>query len=121
MTSIELTLGSDGKIPVVLKKNGKIEPLNLNLPGGDFIKFLIPGSADTILKKLDNVTADGVEVKIDSDPCGEFHAVINETDLLNGGQSQNFVVKIKRGTEDIVKEFENVLIINVPSLQEPTP
>lgn len=121
-TTINLTVGADGKIPVTLKKDGKIEPLNLNLPGGDFIKFLIPGSVATILKKLDNATAD--EVIIDSNDCGEFHAVITEADLLKGsiaGEFQNFVVKIKRGTEDIIKEFDKGLFVNTLSLTEPAP
>ena len=116
---VELTNGSDGKIPVNLTTNGKIEPLNLNLPGGDFIKFLIPGKTETIVKILDQATSG--EVVVDSDPCGQFHAVIESTDDLKEGIQQDFVVEAKLGTRDILKNFSKVLDIDGPTLAEPAP
>lgn len=117
MDTIEITKGSDVDVPLKLTRDGEIEPLGLDLPGGDSIKVLFPGTTETIVKTLDNSTSD--EVIIDSDPCGSFHAVITEADDLKEGEFQNIVVKIKRDDEDIVREFEKVLKVIDPSLTEP--
>lgn len=117
MNTITYTIGSDKKVNFTLKLDGKIEPLNLDLGGGDTIKVLFPGETVTIVKTLSNVIAD--EVIIDSNDCGEFHAQLIETDTIKVGNSQNIVVKIKRGTEDIVKEFKQVFNVTSPSLVEP--
>lgn len=118
MKSIEHVLGSDTQVPFTLKKDGKIEPLNLNLPSGDKITVLFPGpqGGATIVKKLTDSISD--EVIVTSNDCGEFFVQLIETDALNAGNSQNIVVKIKRGGEDIVKEFFNVLNVIQPSLSE---
>ena len=115
MPTIEHVNGSDTKLPFVLKQNKKLEPLNLNLGEGDSITVLIPGQTTTIVKKLTNVLTD---VIIDSNDRGEFSTELNETDLVKVEKSQNIVVKIKRGGEDIIKEFQNVLDVIAPSLTE---
>ncbi|MEE8298418.1 MAG: hypothetical protein V3R67_03465 [Thermodesulfobacteriota bacterium] len=117
MSTIEYTLGSDKKILFLLKLDGKAEPLDLNLPGGDSIKVLFPGQTVTLVKTLDNVIA--TEVVIDNNDRGEFHAQLIETDLLKPGLGQPILVKIKRGTEDIVMEFLMILNVTDPILKEP--
>ena len=119
MKIIEYTIGSDKKINFVLTRDGKIEPLNLNLPGGDSIKVLFPGDPLTLVKTLNNVISD--EVIIDSNDCGQFHAQLIETDPVKEGNSQSIVVKIKRGGEDIVMEFVTSFNVTNPSLVEPPP
>lgn len=109
----EITIyrGGDVEIPFVLVQDGRQQPLSIP----DEITVLLPGETVTIAKKL---TTSGV--LITSDERGEFKAVLDETDTsgLIVGENQDIVVKIKRGTEDIVRVLKAILQVEDPPLSE---
>lgn len=115
---IEVTQGSDFEIPFVLTQDGTQQPLGtLDTGAGDEITVILPGASGNVVKKLSVGVA---EVEITSEERGEWVAKGTEADslLLVASEEQNIVVKIKRGTEDIVRELVGVLTVIAPSLSE---
>lgn len=117
---IEIERGADFEIPFKLTKSGVAEPLGLGAVPPDEITVLLPAAntaTNSIVFKLS-----AAKVVVDSDPRGEFKVIGTETDsplLKLGKQGQlDIVVKIKRGTEDIIKTLKSRIAVIEPSLKE---
>lgn len=99
--------GADFTLDFNLTKNGVIEPLG----APSEITVLIPAAASGTNSIA--FTKTGGKVTIVSDACGQFKVTGTEVDstLLKASQQSDIVIKIKRGTEDILKNLKNALII----------
>lgn len=114
-TNIQVYRGGDIEIPFVLVQDGRQQPLNTP----DEITVLLPGESGTIVKKL--TVSSGVVIT--SDERGEFKAVLDESETANlvVGENQDIVVKIDRGSEDIVRVLKAILNVEDPPLTDPNP